>query len=136
MSTRQQSIIEALHSALIAQQNCKKSGNAEWDIRWTAYIERIRREHLPSGGGFDAGTRVIGLAADGHGVKLETDFHHMDDNGSYDGWTHHTIVVRPTFVPSSVHLTITGPDRNSIKDYISDMYSDTLTRLLPEGFAP
>lgn len=135
--SRKTTVIEAIHSALVAQRNCKSRAcpNTEWAARWSAYLDRIARELLPHGSGFDIGTVITSLAADGHGVKFWTEFHHMDDNGGYDGWTQHTIVVRPTF-GAGVDLRTTGRDRNQIKDYIADVFGAVLTAELPGGFAP
>lgn len=46
----------------------------------------------------------------------------MNDNGCYDGWTEHRITVRPEF--DGVSITVSGSNRNDIKDYISYIFYD------------
>ena len=46
-------------------------------------------------------------------------FHH-GRHGSYDGWTHHTAVVTPSF--DGINLRITGVNRNGIKQYLHDLF--------------
>ena len=51
-----------------------------------AYEDRVERiaAILPSGGGFDSGTKLV--FADDSRIVFETEFHHMNDGGFYDGW--------------------------------------------------
>lgn len=49
-----------------------------------------------------------------------------NENGMYDGWTQHSIIVRPSFV-HGLDITITGKDRNQIKEYLHDVYFSALT---------
>jgi len=50
----------------------------------------------------------------------------MDEYGGYDGWTEHTITVRPDLIHTIV-LGISGRNRNDIKDYLYDVYHHILT---------
>jgi hypothetical protein len=45
----------------------------------------------------------------------------MNDNGMYDGWTTHQVIVTPSLA-FGFTLKITGRDRNQIKDYLSETY--------------
>jgi hypothetical protein len=49
----------------------------------------------------------------------------MDDGGGYDGWTEHTITVTPSF--RGFDLTISGRDRNDIKDYLHQTFDHVLS---------
>jgi hypothetical protein len=51
----------------------------------------------------------------------------MDGSGMYDGWTDHTIRAYASFV-YGIRITVSGPDRNGIKDYLAELYQDALTR--------
>jgi hypothetical protein len=84
-----------------------------------ANIDLIAREYLPSGSGFDAGTQVDLFNSKLTKIRLTTRYHHMNENGIYDGWTGHNITLRPTFLGARI-TAITGKNRNDIKGYIGE----------------
>lgn len=51
----------------------------------------------------------------------------MNDAGYYDGWTEHTITVTPAFI-GGFELSISGRNRNDIKDYISEVFNQALSQ--------
>jgi hypothetical protein len=55
----------------------------------------------------------------------------MNEGGMYDAWTEHTIRVRPS-LSSGFTLTISGRDRNEIKEYLHELIlasaSERITR--------
>lgn len=116
--------IERLHQALTARENCERSGNIEWHARWTERIDAIL-DGAPSGSGFDNGTTLLDWTTGR--VRFTTAFHHMSEHGYYDGWTEHTVTVTPTF--SGIAITVSGRDRNDIKDYIGQTFDAWLTEL-------
>lgn len=121
-------VVEAISRATVARLNCIARGNADATARWDRYLSAIQRECLPSGSGFDNGTAIVG--ADSASVVLRTAFHHMDEQGSYDGWTTHRVTARASFA-LGMELTIGGPNRNDIKDYIADVFQAALSAPLP-----
>lgn len=121
-------VAEAIHGALVARDNCDKSGNTEWLDKWTRYLRTMARNELPSGSGVDNGTRVKGLTKDGRGIELLLEFHHHDEHG-YTGWTHHTARVRPSF--TGLDISISGPNREEIKDYLAEVLSVALSAEAP-----
>ena len=89
--------------------------------------EEIKRllDELPSGSGWDMGTKLDGPASSAEKLVLYGEFHHMNDGGYYDGWTDHQIIVTPS-LQSGFKLRITGRDRNQIKDYLYEMFDFAL----------
>jgi hypothetical protein len=81
---------------------------------------------LPSGSGIDNGTKVADISDSA--LLLSCGFHHMNDGGMYDGWTEHTIRVKPDW--RGIKLTVTGRNRNEVKDYLGELYYDALTALV------
>lgn len=49
----------------------------------------------------------------------------MNENGFYDGWTEHTITVRADLA-HGFKISISGRNRNEIKDYLHEVFSDCL----------
>ena len=82
---------------------------------------------LPSGSGFDAGTQIDLDKSTPEKIVLNTAFHHMNDGGYYDGWTEHTVTVRPSFL-WDFDIRVGGRDRNCIKEYIAEMMHQALTQ--------
>jgi hypothetical protein len=80
---------------------------------------------LPSGSGIDSGTKIDLDKSHAEKIIFYFGFHHMDENGFYDGWTEHTLVVTPSF--TGINLRIGGRDRNQIKEYLYDTYDYALT---------
>jgi hypothetical protein len=124
-------VYEALASAIVARKNiaeCAARGTAtsvnwEWHARHCAAIDRIL-ESAPSGSGIDSGTGL----SDGSSERLvlTCSFHHMDpESGMYDGWTDHVIRVRGGLA-SRLTISISGRDRNGVKEYLHEVYSDWL----------
>jgi hypothetical protein len=85
---------------------------------------------LPSGSGFDSGTKIDLEHSHGGKLVLTTSYHHMNDNGYYCGWTEHTVTVTPSF--GGFNIRVSGRNRNDIKDYISDTFCHALGRELTE----
>lgn len=88
------------------------------------YISFLEREFLPSGSGFNNGTKVDLDACTESKLVFTTTFHHMNDGG-YDGWTDHKVTAHATF--SGHRVKVTGRNRNDIKDYIGDCFHHHLT---------
>jgi hypothetical protein len=91
--------------------------------------ERLARlmETAPSGSGFDAGTQIDEDRSDT--LVFTTAFHHMNEGGYYDGWTEHTVRVKPSLA-WGFDLTVSGRDRNDIKDYIADTFACWLNEMV------
>jgi hypothetical protein len=126
-----QSVVEVLNSTIVARLNCRSHGNAEWAQRHTDTIKRIAKDLLPSGSGVDCGTTVDLECSIGDRIVLHTSYHHMDDDGGYDGWTEHIITIRPSFL-GNLTLSISGKNRNDIKEYLHDLYDTALNAVAPE----
>ena len=108
-----------------AIENCIKTGNVEWQEKHTDNLEWIVKQFLPSGSGIDCGTKLV--SADDKKIVLSLSYHHMNDNGYYDGWTEHKAIITPSF--HGIDIRITGRDRNGIKDYLSDVVWESLNEV-------
>jgi hypothetical protein len=124
-----------LSSLIQARKNCAnvmnglKTGDVkqseEWFNRHEETIESLVRDHMPSGSGFDSGTKIDLDASHADKLVFTTLFHHMDEYGYYDGWTEHTVTVTPSLA-NRYHIRISGRNRNDIKDLIHEAFSHSL----------
>ena len=113
---------EGLARILDAKRSCIESGNQAWEETWDKRIDEYMAS-APSGSGWDEGTRLGEW--NGRTIVFFGSFHHMDEGGGYDGWTEHIIRVNPSLA-CGFDLTISGRNRNDIKEYLSEMFSTWL----------
>ena len=117
-------VYEAIARRVDALRRC----NAEWVIKHTECIDSLVRGHMPSGSGFDCGTQFdieSHVESPADRLVFSTAFHHMNECGMYDGWTDHKVIIRPS-LRDGFTMTITGRDRNGIKEYIADVFHSAL----------
>ena len=124
-------VLEELACRIEAISNCRKAGNIEWEKKHAEVIRKLALDYLPSGSGFDSGTTVSVEACTPDRLVLSASYHHMDDGGSYDGWTEHEIIVTASLA-HAFNIRVTGRDRNGIKDYIAEIFHSALSDEFPE----
>jgi hypothetical protein len=110
---------------LFAMNNCKQQGNTVWHARHLEDLLGLINKHMPSGSGVDNGTKIDLTQSTPALLVFDVSYHHMNDHGSYDGWTEHRVYVNPD-LGYGFNLKITGRNRNDIKDYIADLYREAL----------
>jgi hypothetical protein len=115
------------------------------------HIDKIHAEHsqecidellelLPHGSGIDAGVRFDADRSTGEKLIFTFGFHHMDENGYYDGWSEHELIITPS-LQEGYKLRITGRDRNLVKEYLYSLFyevfyydaSEPLHKPQPQG---
>jgi hypothetical protein len=110
-----------------------------WFGRHADKLDQLISDFMPSGSGFDRGTDIDLAVSHSEKLVFTTSFHHMDENGSYDGWTDHIVTVTPSF--NGINLRVSGRNKNDIKEYIADTFHTALTAVftpyheIPEDFA-
>src|SRR5215831_6080760 len=123
----------AIAQIIAARENCKTSGNLEWFKRHTDRLVSLCLEVLPSGSGIDSGNTIDLDKSTSDRIVVHTSFHHMDESGGYDGWTEHTVTVRPSLA-FGFELTVSGRDRNEIKEYLSETFHAALSAEVRETY--
>jgi len=116
---------QVIAAAVQARINCQERSNTEWFERWTETIEK-ETGNLPSGSGIDSGVKFDYDASMPEKLVFTFGYHHMDENGMYDGWTEHTLIVTPS-LQFGFHIRITGKDRNQVKDYLYETFQYALS---------
>lgn len=109
-------------SLICARQNCIKTGNHEWQGKHEERILALVKETAPSGSGIDCGTKIDIDVSQPEKLVFTFSYHHMNDYGMYDGWTEHKAIVTPS-LQFGFNLTITGKDRNGIKEYLHEVFA-------------
>jgi hypothetical protein len=122
-------IYAVIASLLHAIAGCLKAGNTEWEAKHRQRIREILFDHMPSGSGIDTGTLLDYDASTPEKLIFWCDFHHMNDAGMYDEWTHHKVIVRPSLA-HGIDVRVTGRDRNGIKEYLEETYEAALQTLV------
>lgn len=97
----------------------------KWMGECLTRIYKLNKE-LPHGSGIDAGCEIDENRSTKNKIVISFGFHHMDENGMYDGWTNHDLIIRPDF--DGFKIKITGPDRNFIKDYLCSLFEHELQK--------
>lgn len=120
-------LYQVIASTIDARLRCKETGNTEWFQNHTDHLKYIEKNFLPSGSGIDGGTNIRFDESTGDKIVLGCGFHHMDENGMYDGWTDHTITITPSLI-HGLNIKISGRNRNDIKEYLHEVFYQDLTR--------
>jgi len=81
-------------------------------------VEHILSNHMPSGSGFDSGVSLVSLTPDK--AVFFAPFHHMNENGMYDGWVTYIVTVKSTFNGPDIKVTVKGYGATARK-YADDM---------------
>lgn len=121
---------EELASLVVARRNCIDDKNLDWLDKHTERIQKIVKDYMPSGSGFDNGVKLNLDLSNENKLVFETSYHHMNEVGSYDGWTEHTITVTPSLA-FSYRLKISGRNRNNIKEHIGETFGQALDVEIP-----
>jgi hypothetical protein len=96
-------LYQALASTIMAQHTCaQRPVDTEqykvWRHKHADHIDHLARNFLPSGSGFDSGTKVDLDHCETDKLVLTFGFHHMDAWGGYCGWSNHTVTITPSLV--------------------------------------
>ena len=86
---------------------------------------------LPSGSGIDCGSKLLDSSKPDC-IRIQADFHHMDEHGYYDGWTEHVVTIRPS-LQYGFDLSVSGRNRNQIKDYLAETYHWAISQTVELG---
>jgi hypothetical protein len=103
----------------------RNSGDPAWRSHHEEHLRSLVKEHLPSGSGWDFGTRIELDASGPNKLVFFGRYHHMNQDGYSITWTTHRVVVTPDLM-SGISLRITGRDRNDVKDYIHEIFVTAL----------
>ena len=111
-------LYQRIAQMLQAIQNCKESGNTEWQEKHEEVLYKLVRDYMPSGSGIDSGCIIYpNKSISDKKIVFSFDYHHMKD-GFYTHWSTHLLTIIPSFV-NDFEMKITGLTK---RDYNLDDY--------------
>lgn len=116
-------LITRIYRCLQALNQSEKNNNTEWIDNWYNELQKLNKL-LPSGSGIDSGSEIDIENSTENKIIITFEYHHLNENGYYDGWTGHKLTLKPTF--DSFDMNISGEDRNDIKDYLYQTFEYSL----------
>lgn len=129
MSAVPNMVYQKLAMLLQSIANCQNTHNKEWERKHEESVRQIVRDFMPSGSGWDEGTKIDMVESGPNMLYLYGSFHHMNEFGMYDGWTSHVIRVRPSLA-DGFYMTIGGQNRNDIKEHLHEMFDICLRDMI------
>jgi len=134
-------VISQLATAFAAWHRAEDLGLPFVSEKHAEMLHFIEHHLLPRGSGFDSGCHLDYEVSTPNRIVIQADFHHMNGNGFYTGWTEHTVVITPSLA-FGFEVKVTGQNQNLIKDYIADVFIQALmhefdfTEKMKEIFEP
>ena len=127
-------LYQKLSQVLAASHAANAANNTEWIANHSETIDRLCQTFMPSGSGFDAGTTLDVNRSSAEKLIFDSAYHHMDANGSYDGWSDLTITVKPS-LQFGFDIKITGLRRKNRHDldYMMDTFYEALNTETTKG---
>lgn len=116
--------LSKLANLIQAEKSCIKSNNSFADTHAETIDEML--QILPHGSGIDSGIKLLKDECNNDKIVFSFGFHHMNENGYYDGWTEHRLIITPSLI-HGYQMKITGKDMNQIKEYLYDLFSSIFT---------
>lgn len=113
---------EALYKLIASQINMAHS-----QMRNTYALEALMK-FMPSGSGIDSGTKLLLSESSEDKLVFFVEYHHMDSNGYYCGWSSRKVVVYPSLV-SEFTLDVededySGVDTEELDEETEEFYDD------------
>jgi hypothetical protein len=120
-------IYQQLSSSFQAYNNCLKSNNTEWEEKHYDKILTLI-DQLPHGSGIDGKTELDFEKSNNNKLVINSEFHHMDENGYYDGWINFSLTIEPGW--DGVDITIKGNfgKYQDLKDYLIETFGYELEK--------
>ena len=89
-------LYQVIANKLQAMKNLEKDDPNGWYDKHAKSIEDLIKDHFPHGSGFDGDVRIDTNLSNPEKLVFFAEFHHMNENGYYDGWSTLKVVVKPS----------------------------------------
>jgi hypothetical protein len=127
-----------LYQELARKINGALTANEEWREVFAKDAKNLV-DMLPHGSGIDGDTKIDWDRSMGDNIVINASYHHMDDSGTYDGWTDFSVVVKPS-LQYGLDVTVRGkfPRKYAdTRDYLIETFQCALSARVTqeiEGF--
>ena len=120
-------LYQRIASAMKARENSLKNNNETWFDKHTETIEKAIKDNFPHGSGFDGNTWLDFELSNPQKLVFFSEYHHMNENGYYDGWSTLKVIVKPDLA-WGFDFKLTGIQRKYRfnKDYFEDVFNQFL----------
>lgn len=131
-------VYQEIANRLVSMRSCMESGNLEWLDRHSAALDRLARDFLPSGSGFDVGTSLEVEDSDGHNkLVFTTSYHRLNEAGMYVGWYNYHITVTPDLA-LGFNIRVRGSKQKKLnhneRDYVEELFAMALEMEVPDDY--
>jgi len=109
---------------IVAYENCS---NQLQKLKYLEHLETLVKMHMPHGSGIDNGVMLLLEKSNKEKLVFQVDYHHMDDNGMYDGWSHHTATVTASLY-HGINIRMGGRNRNKVKEMLVEILWERLMK--------
>lgn len=120
-------LYQKIASCVDARLRCIENNNTLWEEKHFSQIWMLVKAHMPSGSGVDCGTKINLDKSTGDKLYFTFEYHHMDENGMYCGWTSHKVVVTPSLI-HGINIRITG--KSDDREYFYDIFANALETMV------
>ena len=116
-------LISRIYRSLQAMDNCLNDNKPGWAKNHSYFLDDLEKNYLPHGSGIDSGCKIDRTFKEDQ-ITIFVDFHNMDENGYYCGWSNFKLICKPEF--DGISMRITGKDKFFVKDYLYDLFDTVL----------
>jgi len=117
-----------------AYLNCVEGDvHTKWEARHMEAIERLCKEFMPQGSGFDNGTELDFDKSTKDKIVFNTSYHHMGEHGGYIKWTEHAVIITPDF-GGGFNIKVTGRDYNDTKGFFAEEFANALNKRINQSY--
>jgi hypothetical protein len=125
-SCQPERLYQVLAQYIGTYQRHQAKDDHEGQARWARLAHALFKQYNLFGS-FDA--KLLLEDCTENKIVFEIDFHHMNDNGYWDGWTSHIVRVWPD-LSCGFRLTISGVNKHDIKDYLHEVADNMMNTVV------
>ena len=109
-------LYQVIANKLQAMKNLENMDDPNgWYDKHAKSIEDLIKDHFPHGSGFDGDVWLDFNLSNPEKLVFSAEFHHLNENGYYDGWPTLKVTVKAS-LSYGIVFKVTGPKRKYVGD--------------------